>query len=219
MKSDAKQNEIAASPEQILPGKTLTGGKRVFNHVNENSVEVPSIQSGTTVAMKEAGNASGTASAQTPVETGTTHSRLQQLILGEVTVMRHFQPDKMEVVLRPDSQTRISLQLHLRGDQVDATARCDEGNYTLLNTHWGDLQRDMERGGVHLAPLRDSQYGFGSGGSSQNFSQSNPQQNDRQTSAVSVMDVQTEAEDESRSPLESAVLGTLTNKNLLTTWA
>jgi hypothetical protein len=133
--------------------------------------------------------------------------------MGEITVMRRFQPDKMDVVLQPDAHTRISLHLTMNDGKIEATARCEQGDYPLLNTHWGNLQRDLEQQGVRLSALDGQSAGYGSGDSSHHPSQSNQQDSSRSL-AESLID----AESEEPSALETAVIGTYKGNNLLTSW-
>ncbi len=62
----------------------------------------------------------------------------------------------VDVNLRPDSSTEISLHLSLNNGQVEVAARLERGSFDSLNTHWGDLQQSLAQQGIRVGQLEHS---------------------------------------------------------------
>jgi hypothetical protein len=91
------------------------------------------------------------------------------MILNEVQVFRQAKSDYVEVVLKPDRQTEISIQFRLRNGEVEASARCQQGDFQTLSGQWPQLQQTLSHQGVRLAELNGS--AFPSNNSSGNLAQ------------------------------------------------
>jgi hypothetical protein len=61
--------------------------------------------------------------------------------------------DIMRVVVEPGDGTRLSLELRQSSGGIQAQAQLQQGDYQLLNGHWGELQQRLEPQGVHLGAL------------------------------------------------------------------
>jgi hypothetical protein len=135
--------------------------------------------------------------------------------------MRQFKPDKLEVVLRPDSSTQISVQLHYVGNDIIASARCDQGDFAYLNAHWSDLQRTMDQQGIRLSPLRDSvMVAANLGGSA--FGNSSQTPYDQRAARLEDAALSSFASNRVRSRKTSAAVesvASVSSNNLLQTWA
>ena len=112
------------------------------------------------------------------------HERLFQLVQSQAQYAREAKLDRVAVILRPDAQTEIVLQLRVQNGHLEAHARCDRGDFGALNSGWNELQRSLLDCGVRLAPLvsglettrdRTGENAFGSGGSPDQQKQPPPQ--------------------------------------------
>ena len=94
-------------------------------------------------------------------------ARLFHNIIDEVAIVRRLQPDSLAVVVKPDSKTEIFVRLELKDGRLEASARCDRGDFQLLNSHWPDLRRCLQQQGVRLQDLqqRPQQTSYDSGAS------------------------------------------------------
>ena len=109
-------------------------------------------------------------------EAARTVEELSVLVMRETAVLKQHTPDSMAVVLRPDANTELFLHLTQRDGQIEASVRCERGNFDQLNALWPQLQESLAGQKVRLAPLqestepqRDSQ---GATGHTMNFSES-----------------------------------------------
>ncbi|MCI0535278.1 MAG: hypothetical protein L0Z50_08620 [Verrucomicrobiales bacterium] len=83
--------------------------------------------------------------------------QLTEMILTEVQTFRQTGSDRVEVILRPDAGTEISLEFRLRNGEVEACARCRQGDFQTLTAQWPQLQQTLSQQGIRLTELNDSQ--------------------------------------------------------------
>ena len=57
------------------------------------------------------------------------------------------------MVIRPGPGMQLALDLHMRDSGIEVQASLNRGDYDFLNTHWPELQQQLETRGVRLAPL------------------------------------------------------------------
>ncbi len=103
------------------------------------------------------------------------------VIFHEVALLRQMKGSSMVVMLKPDAETQLMVRLDYQDGQLEASARCERGDYTALQSHWPDLRRALESQGVRLmdlenAPDAGASHRQGAGDSSRNpgeFSRSN----------------------------------------------
>lgn len=80
--------------------------------------------------------------------------RLEQKILGVIAEVKRLKPDSMSVVLKPDGDTELHLQLRIDGGRVDVEARVQRGDSAALGGHWAQLQQNLASQGVRLGDLQ-----------------------------------------------------------------
>jgi hypothetical protein len=80
-------------------------------------------------------------------------ARVSEVISREVRMFKRGGDDLIDVVLTPDVKTQIALRLQWRDGQVAVQARCDLGDYQMLQTHWPLLQSALAQHGVRLSHL------------------------------------------------------------------
>jgi hypothetical protein len=88
---------------------------------------------------------------------GSAVERLSQLVLRETSLVRQHGPGSMAVVLRPEPGTELFVHFtSQRNGQVQATVRCERGEFQHLNALWPQLQESLALHKVNLAPLQES---------------------------------------------------------------
>jgi hypothetical protein len=98
----------------------------------------------------------------TAVERADAVERLSQLVLRETSLARQHGPESMAVVLRPDPATELFVHFtSQRNGQVQATVRCERGDFQHLSVLWTQLQEALALHKVTLAPLQESSAGAG----------------------------------------------------------
>ena len=110
------------------------------------------------------------------LEATRTVEQLSGLVLRETAVLKQHTPDSMAVVLRPDANTELFLHLTQRDGQIEASVRCERGNFDQINALWPQLQESLAGQKVRLAPLQESldpqRDPQGASGNPMNFSES-----------------------------------------------
>jgi len=85
-----------------------------------------------------------------------TVERISGLLQRETALVRPHSSDAMSVVLRPDAATELVVHLAQRNGRIEATVRCERGDFEHLNALWPQLQHSLAQQKVRLAPLQDS---------------------------------------------------------------
>ncbi|MEY2410417.1 MAG: hypothetical protein QOF48_3087 [Verrucomicrobiota bacterium] len=81
---------------------------------------------------------------------------LRVAIPSHAIELRQSRSESMMVVLRPDSQTAIHLQLLGTNGTVDVQAQLERGNFGALSAQWNELRQTLADQGIHLGDLRDN---------------------------------------------------------------
>jgi hypothetical protein len=89
--------------------------------------------------------------------------RLEQIISREVITVRQTGAETLGMALRLDSNTRLFLQLTTNNGHVQASVRCERGQFAPEEAQWAQLQQSLARQNVELLPM--------TGGSNLNFQQ------------------------------------------------
>jgi len=89
-------------------------------------------------------------------------------IREHVLVLRVSQQNELNVVLRPDANTELVLQLRQVDGQVHLQARCERGDFTWLDSQWSAIQNTLAQQGVRVEPLQAA-YRAQDGGSNSMF--------------------------------------------------
>jgi hypothetical protein len=67
--------------------------------------------------------------------------------------LRDSGADSLQVVIKPGTGLQLSLNLQLRGGNVEMRATLHRGDFDFLSRHWSQLQQQLESRGIRLAPL------------------------------------------------------------------
>lgn len=82
--------------------------------------------------------------------------------------------DSLQVVIRPDAGTQLSLELRQRDGGIQAQAILQQGDAAHLKQHWPELQQRLEERGIKLAPLGNNDLAS-AGSGNQEFKKQQPQ--------------------------------------------
>ncbi len=85
-----------------------------------------------------------------------TVERISNLLQRETALVRPHSSDSMSVVLQPDAGTELVVHLAQRNGQIEASVRCERGDFEHLNALWPQLQDSLAQQKVRLAPLQDT---------------------------------------------------------------
>jgi hypothetical protein len=89
--------------------------------------------------------------------------RLEKMISHEVLTIRQTGAETLGVSLKLDSNTQLFLQLTTHNGSVQASVRCERGNFAPEDAQWAQLQQSLARQNVALQPM--------TGGSNLSFQQ------------------------------------------------
>ena len=82
--------------------------------------------------------------------------RLSKIVVNEFLAFKQTGANALSVSLKLDSKTEISLGLTTHAGQVQASIRCERGNLSEVEGHWGQLQESLARHNVQLLPLTEN---------------------------------------------------------------
>lgn len=155
MKSAEKTSKIAS-----LSGKNLPGNAPFV--LRENNLPVRADQTAAAIASSysSASVTSTAASTDTAVEVlpatdirSPALERTQELITNYAMRLTSSNTDSLQVVIKPDTGTQLSLELRQNGGGVDAQVVMQQGDFAHLNHRWPELQQQLEQRGIRLGPL------------------------------------------------------------------
>jgi hypothetical protein len=201
MKSTGQKNETAGRTVQKLPRAPSSGESAA----NSRSTPAREIVTAGSARKSEAGSLPSMIDITTPSATGNLGGgtvldnspnapvasaqveRIAQLVTQEVVMVKLSGATSLAVSLKVDPQTELFVQLTSHNGQIQASLRCERGNFADLNSHWGQLQESLARQNVQLLPPTDRNFSRNSAGTpsdtpeSGNFRQSsqNAQQQNR----------------------------------------
>ncbi len=153
-----KTNNIAGT-EKVLPGNTVLaaqGYSRLAGSVHMEQVAA-TVESGDQTPS----NAPAAAAAVQAVSVPSTSNagsleRTQEMISVNALRLSDSGNNSMQVVIKPDSGTQLSLELRQHGTSVEVQAVLQHGDFNHLSQQWPDLQHRLTQRGIQLAPLTDN---------------------------------------------------------------
>ena len=159
-------NVVSAAPEKVLPGRGLSvpvpaRGERLEANVTNLAVTPDRAAGGTTPTDEPMAAATVSDHAARSLD------RTHELVSLHALRLVDAKADLLQVVLKPDAGTKLSLELRQRGGGIEAQAVLQSGDFAHLKQHWPELQQRLEQRGIRLAPLTNDE-NF-SGGGSQGF--------------------------------------------------
>src|SRR6202012_2101488 len=81
--------------------------------------------------------------------------RTREMIAVQASRVTGATSDSLQVVIKPSEGTQLSLDLRQRGNGIDAQAVLQQGDFAQLKQQWPELQQQLEKSGIRLAPLTE----------------------------------------------------------------
>ncbi len=169
VKNGLFQDEIAGQPARTA---AISGTWRFRARGEEGErireprgTEFGSLRASLTGDTQPAADTAGVAETEAP-PAAEPASALAPLVQEHALRLRLTSRDSLEVVLRPDANTELHLEICQRNGQIQATLRCDARQAAHWGAGWSRLQESLALHGVQLAPLAETPAGS-TGGQSQ----------------------------------------------------
>jgi len=86
----------------------------------------------------------------------TLREQVQTQISNWAVEIKRTKAEVMEVVLKPDAQTELSLRLTMQHGLVEVAAEFKRGDLTSLSGHWQQLQQALSSQGIRLSAIQPS---------------------------------------------------------------
>ena len=96
-----------------------------------------------------------------PADRATMIEALGNRIAEHAVAFKQLGAASLDVALRPDGQTELSLRLSLRQGQLEITAHLQRGDFDTLRQRWPALQESLASQGIRLDPLTAAEPGTG----------------------------------------------------------
>ncbi|HTR40583.1 MAG TPA: hypothetical protein VMH87_03130 [Pseudomonadales bacterium] len=161
MKQAEKTNNIAGQTEKVLPGGIISATKaNASSYLSSNSEQVTATAAANS-SQADSSNAATTASLDAVDGSAMTDTRTrmlertQEMVTVNAARLSDSGNSSMQVVIKPDAGTQLSLELRQQGGNVHVQAVLQQGDFGHLNQQWSDLQHRLGLKGIQLAPLTD----------------------------------------------------------------
>jgi hypothetical protein len=163
-KTAENMNEFTGSSEQNLPGAATleapTPGRISRSPSSAVALKAETVGAAS-IELPANNHRAEEATTTTVTATGpiTTRSmeRTEDLMALHGLRLRDSGLDSMRVVIKPDSNLHIALNVQMRDNGVEITAQLQRGDHELMSRHWPELQQQLEQRGIRLAPLTQSE--------------------------------------------------------------
>jgi hypothetical protein len=161
MKQAEKTNKIAGQTEKVLPGNVVSAARE--NQSSGISLNTQSIMATATADSPASASVNGVSSLSADSVAASaaanaranTLERTQELVTVSAVRLSDSGNNSMQVVIKPDAGTQLSLELRQQGGNVEVQAVLQQGDFNHLNQQWPDLQQRLDERGIRLAPLTD----------------------------------------------------------------
>jgi hypothetical protein len=180
MKNTEQTNKVAGPGEKVLPGDAIPVARE-----NNLPGRASSLPVSARVVLPETNVATVSTAADSPVRSAGSVEvaaaisnvtdirsqaleRTHDLMALHATRLVGSSSDSLQVVIKPDAGTQLSLELRQRGGGIEAQAVLQSGDLENLKQHWPELQQRLEQRGIKLAPLTSAE-NFASWSGSQGF--------------------------------------------------
>jgi hypothetical protein len=162
MNYSAERNEIAGGTEQKLPPAAVaavtavdagggSGQRRAKSSLDLSWHDAPAqdlVISDSSAKTMSGAQESEAAASPSSGQLG----RLEQMISREVVTLRERGAESLGVSLRVDANTQLFLQLTNHNGQLQASLRCERGEFSAPDAQWTQLQQALARQHVQLLP-------------------------------------------------------------------
>jgi hypothetical protein len=167
VKQAEKTNNLAGQTEKVLPGNTALGAQAntrlaVSSHPEQVAAAAPVSSD----ALESSGTVAAPAIHSVSVSNTPAVERMQEMVTLNAVRLSDSGNNLMQVVIKPDAGTQLSLELRQHGDGVEVQAVLQNGDFHHLNQQWPELQQRLGQRGIQLAPLASDATAAHSGGGS-----------------------------------------------------
>jgi len=165
MNNTEQTNKVAGPGEKVLPIGAIPVARGNALPGRASSIPAPA-SAGPSETNATSGSTSPENTARTSVSVdeavtvssfsdvrSQTLDRTHDLMALHATRLVGMNSDSLQVVIKPDAGTQLSLELRQRGNGIEAQAVLQKGDLENLKQHWPELQQRMEERGIKLAPL------------------------------------------------------------------
>ena len=160
VKQAENTNKFAGQNEKVLPGGAVSSAKTsALSASSANNEQTTASAMANISTPGSTSSVSATDSVAIPAVTDTrttTLERTQEMVSLNAVRLSDSGNNSMQVVIKPDAGTQLSLQLKQQDGQVQVQAALQQGNFSQLSQQWPDLQQQLEQRGIQLAPLTDN---------------------------------------------------------------
>jgi hypothetical protein len=181
MKQVEKTNKIAGQTEKVLPGDAISmarGGST--SAYSPNAGQMTTTTQDNNLTSGGSTGVSGMSVDSTVVPTtaslrGRMLERTQEMVALNAVRLSDSGNNSMQVVIKPDAGTQLSLELRQQGGSVQVQAVLQQGDFNHLSQQWPELQQRLDQRGIQLAPLNDEGASANSSGNHETFQQKQSQ--------------------------------------------
>jgi hypothetical protein len=162
MKSKAEVNQIAVSavqnlPEPSFPNSTSGGAAGTVSLAGGPQQALGPFLSGLAGVRAPNSEVSTGPLSQSALPAAAGRLNLPEALVrgiaDQALELKKVSLAAMSVVLRPDSQTELHVDLSRHGNAVDVYVQCAQGDVQHLKANWAPMQESLARQGIVLAPL------------------------------------------------------------------
>ncbi len=159
MKQAEKTNNLAGQTEKVLPGSVVSATKPTpSSYLSPNSEQITAAAAANS---SQADSSTAASPLQMEAVAGSTTAdlrtrtleRTQEMVTVNASRLSDSGNSSMQVVIKPDAGTQLSLELRQQGGSVHVQAVLQQGDFGHLNQQWSDLQQRLGLRGIQLAPL------------------------------------------------------------------
>ncbi len=181
-KAAENMNEFTGSSQQNLPGTATLDAPvspaKSFRAASTGSALKAEAVGAASLDFSAPAHRAEAVTAPAPVAPISTRSldRAEDLMALHGLRLRDSGLDSMRVVIKPDPNLHLALNVQMRDSVVEITAQLQRGDHEAMSRHWPELQAQLEQRGIRLAPLAQSESNNQSSSNSNSFSQHSSRQ-------------------------------------------
>lgn len=156
MKKPEQTNSIAGVTGKFLPGGSLFGstspGLKIDAFTQSGNISASAVSAMDSGA--DAGRSAVAEAVSAAADPGArTVERTHELVVQNAMRLSNSAADSLQVVIKPDAGTQLSLELRQRGDGVEVQAVLHQGDFNQLSQNWNHLQQQLQQRGIQLGDL------------------------------------------------------------------
>lgn len=168
VKQAEKTNNIAGQTEKVLPGNSVSMAQANRALPISSHPELIAAAAPVSSDAVESLNATAAPAIHSAVMVSASNApaveRIQELVTFNAVRLSDSGNSSMQVVIKPDSGTQLSLELRQHESGVEVQAVLQQGDFHHLSQQWPELQQRLGQRGIQLAPLAGDATGANAGG-------------------------------------------------------